>query len=477
MRSFCTGIAIAILTILETSASAQSITTLTPNSGAIGQTVDVVIRGVNTHFQQNVSIVNFGQGINVQNLRIPNPLTITATIQITGAALPGFKDVIVTTGSEAASIFNGFEVFTSTGNLRGNIVLVPIESISLSNVDLTKPASSPILLFVNISNDNIRRYITVRVSVSADSRGLIGTMSTSPLVLQENANMRLTNRDFRDVAINGARGYEFLDIVRNIGTFPPDNYTYRMEIVDQNGTILVTDDGINVVTNIHYNPELIWPGADFTSSIQEVNTQYPVFQWFGQLDRYDFYLFELLDGQTPQEATRNIPVYKQENISSTSLIYPVYAEKLVDGKKYAWYILGKISTAKGDKELPSQPFRFIYKDISGINNEARISRIDITPQEADVKSKEKLQFNAVLYDDKGAIVSDVKPEWNITPDKGYITQGGLFTAGDTLGTIAVVVKTGSVTEYAIVNIRPNIQDIRKAMTDDMLRKLFGLTEE
>lgn len=476
MKSVYTWI-VVILTGLVPNTYGQTITSLTPNSGTIGQTVDVLIRGVNTHFQQNISKADFGQGIIIRNLRISNPLTATATIQITNNASPGLTDVTITTGNEIATAFNGFEVYATSGSFNANIVVVPVETISLSNLDLTQPRNTPIMFFVNVSNDNVKRFITIKVTLSSDSRGRIGTMITSSRVLEPNAFLRITNREFSDVDINGSTGYDFLDIVRNIGTFPPGNYLYHLEVIDDQGNILVTDDGVNVVTNTNYNPELIWPGADFSMNLEELSTPYPVFQWFGQLDKYDFYLFELLDGQTPQEAIRNIAVYQQKDIRATSLVYPVSAEKLVDGKKYAWYIQGKISTAKGEQSLPSQPFRFIYKDAAGTDGNKLISKIEITPNEANLKNNQKLQFNAVFYDNNGNVVQVVNPQWNVTPDKGYVTQNGLFTAGADAGTVAIVVKAGQATEYAVVNIGVDITGDEMPRMDDMLKKLFGLPDK
>lgn len=318
------GLCFALAGFVST-ANAQLISSLTPNSGSIGQTVDVLIRGVNTHFQNNVSHADFGQGILVQNLRVSNPLTATATISITNAASTGFRDVSIVTGAEVATSMSGFEVFTVGANFKANIILIPVETISLSNIDLTKPANTPILFFANIYNDNTVRYISIEVALSSGSRGHIGSIIASPRRINPNDFLRLTNREFSDVDINGPSGQEFLNIVKSTGSFPPDNYTYKLIIKDNDGTILATDEGVNVVTNINYNPELIWPGADFTAHLETVSTPFPVFQWFGQMDKYDFSLYELREGQTPQEAIRNIAVFQQKNISATNFVYPAYA--------------------------------------------------------------------------------------------------------------------------------------------------------
>lgn len=109
-------------------------------------------------------------------------------------------------------------------------------------------------------------------------------------------------------------------------------------------------------------------------------------------------------------------------------------------------------------------------------NEMNISRIEITPKDANIKVNEKIQFNTVLFDDKGDIITTISPKWNITPDMGYVTQKGLFAAGNHTGTVAIVVKAGLLVEYAVVNITPEIPDYEGIIIEDMLRQLFGIPD-
>jgi hypothetical protein len=457
-------------------ATAQVITSVTPGSGTPGKTVDVVVRGVNTHFQNGVSIASFGSGINVLKFRVSNALTGTATIQIANNASPGNNTVSVQTGNELAELPNGFEIFAGIGNLRANIELLPVESISLADIDLTVPQNTPILYFVNVYNDNTLRYVNISVKLTSQSRGYIGVMTKNGVQLNANQYLRITNKDFTKVALNGSAGNEFLKQVKILGTFPPDDYIYKLEITDDQGQVLISDEVPTTVTNPRYNPELITPGATFDRDMEDVYSPFPLFQWFGQMDNYDLALYEARPNQTPEEVVRNIVVFQQKDINATSLLYPAYAEKLIPGKTYAWQIQGKIATGKGVQKLPSEVFRFRYMEPGTTPPEKLVSKIEIVPQEITLGEGEQIQFTAIIYDQDSNIVQTLQPHWQLSSAKGTITRQGLFVAGNYTGTLAVIVKAGAITEYAVVNLKTKV-DTDAWLMKDMLRQLFGLPNQ
>src|SRR6478672_10253219 len=105
-------------------AKAQVITSMAPNSGVPGKTIDVFIRGLNTHFLQGISVPDFGAGITLQKFTVTNQLTGTATILINNGSPIGFRPVTITTGQEIATS-GSFEVFPATGSFKANIELLP----------------------------------------------------------------------------------------------------------------------------------------------------------------------------------------------------------------------------------------------------------------------------------------------------------------------------------------------------------------
>jgi RHS repeat-associated protein len=94
--------------------SGPTLTTVSPNSGQQGQHGPVGIVGFNTHFAQGTSVVSFGPGITVSNLNVTCSTCLTAQLQILPTATPGPVTVTVTTGSEVASLANGFTILPGT---------------------------------------------------------------------------------------------------------------------------------------------------------------------------------------------------------------------------------------------------------------------------------------------------------------------------------------------------------------------------
>jgi hypothetical protein len=462
------------------SVQAQSISLITPNSGTPGQTTDVMIRGINTHFQSGVSLADFGPDVVVQQLTVLNALTASASIRINANAAQAVHTVKVKTGTEMAELPGGFEIFASTGNFRANIELLPIEAISLSDLDLTNPTTSPVLFFANLYNDAAPKTVTVSVTITAQSRGYIGKLSAKNRALTANQYSRITNRDFTDLDLNGATSTQFLQEVQAIGTFPPDNYTYQLTVKDQNGTVLSTDESTTLITNNKINPELILPGAAFDMPVEDVYNPFPLFQWFGQMDKYDLSLFEWKQGQTAEEVVRTLPVFKKTDITSNNFLYPVYAEKLQAGTTYAWQVLGKVSTSSGTENLPSPVFRFRFNGVGEVNPaDIMVSSVTVQPLEIELAPGAQIQFSALVFDKDNTPVTSVTPVWTVSSNKGTVTSSGLFVAGSQPATLAVIVKAGNITEFATVTIKAPIPTINASewMVDGLMRQLFGLPNQ
>jgi RHS repeat-associated protein len=102
----------AFLVVVPT--TGPTITTVSPNSGQQGQGGPVGIVGLNTHFVQGATQVSFGPGITVSNINVTCPTCLTAQLQISSTAAPGPVTVTVTTGSEVATLANGFTVLPGT---------------------------------------------------------------------------------------------------------------------------------------------------------------------------------------------------------------------------------------------------------------------------------------------------------------------------------------------------------------------------
>lgn len=95
---------------------------LSPSERAAGQTLTVTITGQFTAFAQGVTVASFGAGVRVGGgaVGVAGPVTVvsgtsaTAQIAIEPTALAGPRTVTVTTGSEKATLADGFTVTPGT---------------------------------------------------------------------------------------------------------------------------------------------------------------------------------------------------------------------------------------------------------------------------------------------------------------------------------------------------------------------------
>ncbi|MEK7727595.1 MAG: hypothetical protein AAB354_04235, partial [candidate division KSB1 bacterium] len=82
-----------------------------PNTGALGQTLNIVLTG--TNFISGVSVASFGADITVNTNTVNSSTQITANITIGAAAVTGPRNVIVvnsTPGGGTATLVNGFAI-------------------------------------------------------------------------------------------------------------------------------------------------------------------------------------------------------------------------------------------------------------------------------------------------------------------------------------------------------------------------------
>jgi hypothetical protein len=96
-------------------AGAPVLTLVSPNTGQQGQANQVVnVTGRYTNFVQGTTLASFGPGITIGNISVTSPTTAAITVTISNTAPLGARNVTLTTGSEIASIANGFTVNAGT---------------------------------------------------------------------------------------------------------------------------------------------------------------------------------------------------------------------------------------------------------------------------------------------------------------------------------------------------------------------------
>ena len=99
---------------------AHTISTIAPNYGTQGETLNVSFTASGTHFVQGTTFVNFGAGITVNSLTILDPTDAIANITISNTTTTGYRTITMMTGGEyATSSAQGFQVGPNSAALQG----------------------------------------------------------------------------------------------------------------------------------------------------------------------------------------------------------------------------------------------------------------------------------------------------------------------------------------------------------------------
>ncbi|HEX3985959.1 MAG TPA: Ig-like domain-containing protein [Acidobacteriaceae bacterium] len=95
-------------------AGVPALSSASPGAGQAGATLNVVVDGAFTNFQQGVTTVSFGSGITVNFVTVSSATQLTANITINSNASVGGRDLQITTNSQSETLSNGFSVTSGT---------------------------------------------------------------------------------------------------------------------------------------------------------------------------------------------------------------------------------------------------------------------------------------------------------------------------------------------------------------------------
>ncbi len=86
------------------------VSALSPSAGPRGYNIMVTLTGQNTNWVNGTTQVTASPGITVSNVVVTSPTTLTAQVNVPAGATPGPYSLTATTGTEEATIPNGFTV-------------------------------------------------------------------------------------------------------------------------------------------------------------------------------------------------------------------------------------------------------------------------------------------------------------------------------------------------------------------------------
>jgi hypothetical protein len=94
-----------------------TISSVSPNSGNLGQTLTILVTGSATHFVNGTTTAFFGTGITINSVSVTSSTTANVNITIAPTTTLGLRTVTMTTGAEVATLTNGFTVNQGSATL------------------------------------------------------------------------------------------------------------------------------------------------------------------------------------------------------------------------------------------------------------------------------------------------------------------------------------------------------------------------
>ncbi|MDE3178380.1 MAG: hypothetical protein KGM47_01870, partial [Acidobacteriota bacterium] len=145
---------------------ASQVSSISPNSGQVGQTLSVTITCLFTNFVQGATVSSFGPGISVGGapagglgpLTVTSPTSATAQLVISAAATPGPQTVTLATGVQQASLAAGFTI-------------VPQTTTGPPTITGFTPTSASVGTVINVTGTNFAGATGVPPQVTLNKQG------------------------------------------------------------------------------------------------------------------------------------------------------------------------------------------------------------------------------------------------------------------------------------------------------------------
>jgi len=169
---------------------APIITSLLPNAGLRGQTLQVAVIGAN--FINGVSHINFGPDITINSVTFNGAAQMTASITIGTNVAAGAREIIVTNalpGGGTAKLANGFKVSNSVPALTG---MAPVIGNRLQTLNVIFTGAN---FSSGITTLNVGSGITVNSTTVTSSASLIANLTITPAAATGARNFSVSNSE------------------------------------------------------------------------------------------------------------------------------------------------------------------------------------------------------------------------------------------------------------------------------------------
>ena len=143
------------------------------------------------------------------------------------------------------------------------------------------------------------------------------------------------------------------------GYFPENIYVLRAELHENDNIIAWAEKHIHIVEP--GGPVLIYPGSEYSTTLDEINELRPTFVWTGNASRYRIKIIEVTKDGTPDDVI-HLPAFIEEEVSRSYFDYPSGARPLEPGKKYAWHVIAIYQSPVRTIEMGSSIYGFKVRE-------------------------------------------------------------------------------------------------------------------
>jgi hypothetical protein len=194
-----------------------TMTGVSPNTGNQGETLDVVIAGINLG---GATAVTFGNGITTTGFVVYGPGRMTASVVIAASAVSGPRDVSVITPGSTPTLYGGFSVpapaitaITPDSGSQGQALSLTVTGTNLHGATAVSLGDGIAVTGFTVDSPD---QITVEISISSDadpgSRGVTITASGASASLNDAFNV-LAASEVSAVNPDSGRQGDTLDVV------------------------------------------------------------------------------------------------------------------------------------------------------------------------------------------------------------------------------------------------------------------------
>jgi len=324
-------------------------------------------------------------------------------------------------------VFSLLGVTTSFSQIEFDVNWTPYVTYYLSMVDInTGESNMPIFMAELRRQDDAPNQVDVDIEfeiiidsdvLDVDNETLVKVETTQPLQLTEpifisNMDLNMSTDALFDISGNSVTlnldisqqmdltdAEQMMSVIVQTGQLPNGIYTFRVTATAANGQQIVREDILNIS-----NPtllQLMSPGGILAdTTINEVYTTYPVFQWESDPCNYvdpnsgesgcEYYIrvseFKSEEHSSIDQAIESVtrlPLdqsagFERVGYGFTTFQYPTDGGDLEPGKVYVWQIRKDLVTTSGTEQALSDIMAFKVKDFTSSTNED-VGSEDTTP--------------------------------------------------------------------------------------------------